>query len=152
MKDNWDDDEEEGGQAAEPEGPSLGSEAKETQSPEQGEEGGVEEGQEEEEGSSEEESSESDSEEELTPYEKAERRIMVHLYSTAVANFRGQTLFPAQKSTKFALAAKMSILEFTRCSALHICTSPVHVFTLHTLCLSNVACMCLCLSIAYYTA
>ena len=120
MKDNWDDDEEEGGQAAEPEGPSLGSEAKETQSPEQGEEGGVEEGQEEEEGSSEEESSESDSEEELTPYEKAERRIMVHLYSTAVANFRGQ---------KFALAAKMSILEFTRCSALHICTSPVHVFT-----------------------
>ena len=76
MKDNWDDEEE--GRAAEPEGPSLGSEVKETQSPEQGE--GEEEGEEEEEGSSEEESSESDSDEELTPYEKAEQRIMVHLY------------------------------------------------------------------------
>ena len=72
MKDNWDDEDEE---AAKSGTPALRSEAKERATQPEKEEEGEEE--EEEEGSEEEESSESDSEEELTPYEKAEGRIMV---------------------------------------------------------------------------
>ena len=90
MKDNWDDEEEE-----EEEEEGEEEEEEETGSPseektpavehlkrEGEEEGEEEEGEGEEEEESSEESSESDGEEELTPYEKAEQRILVCIIRT----------------------------------------------------------------------
>ena len=90
MKDNWDDEEEE--EEEEEEGEETGSTSEEKtpaveqlkrEGEEEGEgEGEEEEGEGEEEEESSEESSESDGEEELTPYEKAEQRILVCIIRT----------------------------------------------------------------------
>ena len=89
MKDNWDDEDVDEEVATQESGreteealthqPMMDT-APPTEPPEREEEG--EEDEEEDEGSSGEESSESGSEEELTPYEKAQQRIMVHASQT----------------------------------------------------------------------